>query len=426
MKKTRTLILMVVALFLGYLPWYNFSAVMSYIAKDFHFTTVDQGMIISAFQLGYVVIVLITGWLADKVGPKKVVAWATLMCAITATLFPFVAKDFTTTLIMRLLTGLSAGAIYAPGMSLLSNWFAPAERGKAIGAYTAGLVAAYAGGYFVAAPIASAYSWRAGMLATSIPVFIAAIIVFFFITDRPEEQTNFDGAIGLMGDGAAAPLRGPRPAPEGGYKGPIFITGSYMGHMWELYAFWGWIGAYMMASCVAAGYSTAQAVAKGGLLAAIIILVGAPAVYLMGLAADKWGRTKAITVAATCSLVPEFFFGYMFGMPLWTVVVVGLWIGFWVIADSAIYKAGLTDMISEKVRGTVLGIQSAVGFSMTILAPLAFGFVLQKLNGPVPSIQATVWGPAFLMLGVGALIAPVMAMATRKVPQAKLMTSGKM
>ena len=52
----------------------------------------DQGVIISAFQFGYVVMVLITGWLADMVGPKKIVALATLLCAITATLFPFVER----------------------------------------------------------------------------------------------------------------------------------------------------------------------------------------------------------------------------------------------------------------------------------------------------------------------------------------------
>ena len=153
---------------------------------------------------------------------------------------------------------------------------------------------------------------------------------------------------------------------------------------------------------------------------------GAPAVYIMGLAADKWGRTKAIIVAATASLIPEFFFGYMLDAPLWMTVGVGLWIGFWVIADSAIYKAGLTDMISDKVRGTILGIQSAVGFSMTVLAPIAFGALLGKLNGGVASAEATVWGPCFVMLGIGALLAPLLSWATRKSAQAKLMTGGKM
>ncbi|HHW60948.1 MAG TPA: MFS transporter, partial [Syntrophomonadaceae bacterium] len=78
-KKNRTLILMVIALFLGYLPWYNFSAVLKYIAADFSLSPTDTGLIMSAFQLGYVIVVLITGWLADRIGPKKVVAWATLL-----------------------------------------------------------------------------------------------------------------------------------------------------------------------------------------------------------------------------------------------------------------------------------------------------------------------------------------------------------
>lgn len=409
---------MVIALFLGYLPWYNFSAVVKYIATDFSLSPSETGMILSAFQLGYVVVVLITGWLADRVGAKKVVAWATLLTGVFSTLFAFLAKDFNSVLILRLATGLSAGAIYAPGMALLSNWFSPQERGKALGAYTAGLVAASAGGYFVAAPLAAAYSWQTGILATSLPVFLAAIIMFFFIEERPSEgELSYDGAPGLSVG---------KPAPEGGYAGPVLLTGSYMGHMWELYAFWGWIGPFMVACASAVGYADAEAVKLGGLLAALIILIGAPAVYITGLAADKFGRTKTIMVAATCSLVPQFFFGYMYGWSLPVVVSVGVWIGFWVIADSAIYKAGLTEMTAPDIRATILSVQSAVGYSMTILAPMAFGWYLQYLNPGVESTSATIWGPCFVMLGVGAIFAPVLAYFTRKVPQAKLMTGGKM
>ena len=417
LDKTKILIFSFITLLIGYLPWYNYSAVMSYISKEFGFTSMQESLIVSVFQLGYVVIVLITGWLADKVGSKRVVAWATLCTAVFATAFVFVAHDFKSTLLMRLLTGLSAGAIYAPGMSLLSNWFQPKERGKALGTYTAGMVAAYSGGYFIASPLAAAFGWRVGMLATSIPVFLAAFIAFAFLKESPEEVPAFDGARGDLGDGAAA-----LPAPEGGYMGPVLLTGSYMGHMWELYAFWGYIGSYMTVCCTRHGLSAAT----GGLLAAVIIICGAPAVSLMGIAADKWGRTKAIIISATLSLIPEFFFGYMMDAPLVLTVIVGLWMGFWVIADSAIYKAGLTDMISDKIRGTILGLQSAVGFSMTVLAPLAFGALLSKLNGGVPSSEATVWGPCFMMLGIGALVSPLLALATRKTAQAKLMTGGKM
>ena len=416
MEKNKILFLMFLSLFIGYLPWFNYSAVMPYISKEFCFTSAQEGLIVSAFQLGYVLVVLITGYLADKMGPKKIVAWATLCTAIFASVFVFVAKDFWSTLIMRLLTGLSAGAIYAPGMSLLANWFPARERGKAMGAYTAGLVASYAGGYFIASPLAAAFSWRVGMLATSLPVFLAAGLVFMFVQEKPQEKAQFDGAPECVGG------RTILPAPEGGYMGPILLTGSYMGHMWELYAFWGYIGSFMMACCIHHGIQASV----GGLLAAVIIMVGAPAVYIMGIIADKWGRTKAIIISATASLLPEFFFGYMLDAPLWATIAVGLWMGFWVIADSAIYKAGLTDMISDEVRCTILGVQSAVGFSMTVLAPVAFGTLLGYLNKGVPTVEATVWGPCFVMLGIGAILSPLLAFVTRKTAQAKLMTGGKM
>lgn len=413
---------MVIAMIISYLPWYNFSAVLKYISQDFGLTASDTGMIISAFQAGYVLVVLITGWLADKIGPKKVVLYATLLTGIFATAFVFVVSDFKSVLIMRLLTGCAAGAIYAPGMSLLSNWFAPNERAGALGAYTGALTAASAGGYFVAAPLAASYDWQTAMLWTSIPVFIAAFIIWKFVDDHPPEGIQFDGPpeLGLSN-------RGILKAPEGGYAGPVTITAGYMGHMWELYAFWGWIGPFMVANAAVLGMASDAAVKWGGLMAACITLVGAPAVWIMGIVADKIGRTKAIILAATCSLVAEFFFGGLIGKSLVIVVAVGMWIGFWVIADSAIYKAGLTDMVNVNKRSTFLGLQSAIGYSMTIIAPMVFGKILEIYNpGVTDPTQMTIWAPAFIALGIGALVAPAAALILRRLPQAKLMTGGKL
>ena len=164
----------------------------------------------------------------------------------------------------------------------------------------------------------------------------------------------------------------------------------------------------------------------GGLLSAFIIIFGAVSVYVMGGVADKIGRTKTIIIGATCSLIPQFFFGHMLVLPLPAVVCAGMWIGFWINSDSACYKAGLTDMISDSIRSTALGAQSAIGYSMTILAPLAFGKILDILNPGISTLEATNWGPCFLMLGAGALLAPIMALVLRRNSQARLMAGGKM
>ncbi len=409
---------MIVSMVLSYLPWYNFSAVSTYITAEFNLDVKQTGLILSSFQVGYVIVVLLTGWLADKIGQKKVVAWSTLFTGIFSTMFVWLAKDFKSILILRLLTGLSAGAIYVPGMALLSNWFEPKERGKVLGAYTGSLTLAYAGGYFIAAPIAARYNWRYGMLWTSLPAFIAAFIVFFFVK---ENSTIKDNGV------EQSYIEPNKYSYVESHMGPVLITTGYMGHMWELYAFWGWIGPFMVASSLAVGYSQAQAVEIGGKLAAYIILLGVPSSWIAGIISDKIGRTKTIIICSIFSLIAQFLFGFLYGKSLSVIVIVGLWIGFWVVADSAIYKAGMTEMVAEGKRATALGIQSAFGYGMTILSPYAFGKVLSWINMDVTDIAlAKKWGLPFMMLGAGAVIAPISIFILRRIRQAKLMCNGKM
>ena len=195
--------------------------------------------------------------------------------------------------------------------------------------------------------------------------------------------------------------------------------------MWELYAFWGWIGPFLIATQLASGVPTAQAVSTGGTLTAAIILLGVPASWLWGWMADKRGRTFAMAVGGTLSVVGEFFLGSLFGYSFAFVVIVAGWIGFWVISDSALYKAGLLEMMDPKFTGLALGIQSAVGFGITIISPAVFGAVLQLYNGAGNPTSATQWWPSFGVLGVGGLLAPIAILLLRRMPQAVLMAGGK-
>jgi MFS family permease len=293
-------------------------------------------------------------------------------------------------------------------MALLSNWFIPAKRGHALGAYTGGLVAAYAGSYFIASPVAVGYGWRMGTLATSLPVFVGLFIILLFVEERPAGSVNsrvMNGGVKIVGDTMNRLI----------YAGPILITLAYMGHMWELYAFWGWVGPFMVASTSLMGVSASYAAAFGSQLAGFIVLVGVPAVWLWGVVADRVGRIKAIITASLFSLVPEFFYGYLIDPTLAILTGIGLRIGFWVVADSAIYKASLTEMVPPNLRATFLGAQSAAGFGMTIAAPAVFGQILEYYNGKVAPVDATIWGPSFLSLGLGALLAPIATIVLQKV-----------
>ena len=418
--RTRVFIAMLVAMMLGNMPWYNFSAILKFLSQEYHLTSTDTGLILSAFQLGYVIVVVSSGWLGDRFSLKKILFAATLLSGVSSIFFIYVAQGKYSILVMRLVVGLSAGAIYVPGMMLLARWFPAGKRAGVIGGYTAALVAAYAGGYLVAARLAVAYGWRVGVLWTSIPAIFGAFAILFFVQDHPAELEGETKVIpGAVQD------REHLLCPAGGYGGPSLITLGYAGHMWELYAFWGWIGPFLVATQIASGIPTDQAVSTGGTLAACILLLGVPASWLWGVMADKKGRTFAIMIGGTCSVIGEFFLGSLFGYSFGFIVILAAWIGFWVVADSGIFKAGLLEMMNPKHSGLALGVQSAVGFGVTIISPTIFGAILQHFNGAVAPTSATDWAPSFIMLGVGGLIAPLAIFALRRLPQAVLMGGGK-
>jgi MFS family permease len=426
MKKNHILIVMTLTMTLGYMPWYNFSAVLKYLSDEFHLSVSDTGWILAAFQAGYVIVVGVTGWLGDKISLKKIIFYATLITGTFSTFFIWGAQGKKSILVLRLITGLSAGAIYVPGMALLSRWFPPKERGGALGAYTAALVLSYAGTYFIAGRLAASYGWRTGILWTSLPALFAAILILIFVKDNPPYEQESASTTLSNADLPNAENKALLQAPPGGYKGPVILSVSYMGHMWELYAFWGWIGPFLVSAAITMGMTPDAAVRFGGSFAAVIILLGVPATWIWGIFADRKGRTPAIIIAGCFSVLAQFLLGYLYGQSLAIIIIVGAWIGFWVIADSAIYKAGLTEMVLPSIRSTSLGIQSVAGYSMTIISPIVFGKILEMSNGPVAPANAKIWGPAFLVLGLGGVVAPTVAILLRRQRQAKLMADGKM
>ncbi len=416
-KEDKILLFMVMSLFFTYLPWYSFSGVSNLVTTELGLNTTQLGYILSSFQVGYIITVLVTGFLADIFRPRAIVLWASLGTAITATLFPFLAKSFLSVLLLRLMVGLFSGAIYAPGMALLSSWFPPDKRGKAIGAYTAGLTFSYAGGYFIASPLASVLGWRMGMIFCAIPTFLSVFLIYFFVSDGILEKDSPDSCQESSRSDPDMPV----PAPEGGFSGPAVLTFGYMGHMWELYAFWGWIGPFLVANFVNAGFPLSRAVSLGGIGASMAIGAGAIGVWMAGSISDRMGRIKVIIAASLCSILGNGIYGFTFGRGLATVALLGIWIGFWSIADSGIYKAALTEMTRPRIRSTALGIQSAIGYLPTVVAPVVFGKLLQIYNPGITDLSnATNWSMSFLVLGIGALVAPLAMLWLLRIPQSIL------
>lgn len=403
-NKTRVLVLLCLAQFAAMLIWYNFAAVIPLLKEAWRLTNDQAGTILGAFQFGYVAAVLFTGWLTDRIGGRLTFALSAVETGLAGLGFVFFAHDYMSALLWRTLAGLGQGGLYVPGMQMLCRRYPGHERGRAIGIYTCSTVAAYAGAYFVASPLASLFSWQTALLVTSVWAFPAAALVWFRVSEPSVTAmiTRVDKT-----PSPRLPLKSNQAA--------WLIIGGYAGHMWELYAFWGWIGAFFSYALTLKGFDANSALAFGGVIAAACTGMGGISPGLAGWLSDRIGRCITTAVAMLISGACALTFGWLAAAPVWLFTVIGLVYGFFIVADSAIFKAGLTELVPENGLGLALGFQSVIGFSMTVITPKLFGILLDGYG----------WGIAFASLAVGPFIGAVCMLSLRSLPASGAMAGGR-
>jgi len=123
----------------------------------------------------------------------------------------------------------------------------------------------------------------------------------------------------------------------------LFI--SYTGHMWELYGMKGWLSPSLVDCFVARGYGRSVALSWGGVLAAVIVGLGALGTWAGGVVSDHLGRGITIGGILTVSLLCSLAFGWLRGAPLWLVGLIGMAYGIFIVADSPVFTTSLTEVV---------------------------------------------------------------------------------
>lgn len=366
---------------LGMAGWFAGGAAARELAVRWSLGAGQVAGLTSAVQLGFVVGTLTIAILnlADAVPSRWLVAGAAALAG-AANLTLLLVADYRGALVTRVALGFCLAGVYPPAMKMAATWFKD-RRGFAIGAVVGALTVGKASPYLVEA--LGGLSLGAIVGTTSAAAFAAAVLVAAVYRDGPHAFPRRPFSWRLVQSVVRVPeLR--------------LVTAGYLGHMWELYAFWGFVAAYWSASLPGRPPQVWAALAFASIAIGVVGCLGG------GLAADRLGRERVVIWSLVTSGTAAVLAGLVFGAALWlTLPVILVW-GIAIIADSAQYSALVTETAPPHAVGTALTLQTSLGFLLTMLA---IQFVA-AMGGPAtrwafPSLAA---GPALGIVAVTRLL----------------------
>jgi len=396
----RALVYLSIGQLLAFSLWFSASAVLSTLAREWKLGDASSAALTIAVQVGFIVGTLASALanLPDVWSPRLLMVWSSVLGAVANGAVALWVDSLGPALALRFVTGVAMAGVYPPAMKIMATWFREG-RGLAIGILIGALTVGSATPHLIRG--ITDLAWRPVLLVASALALVAALVVWALVAEGPNRfpSARFDVRMA----GAVFWERGPRLACFG-----------YLGHMWELYAMWAWIGAFLAASLAARGGGSYLGLNASAATFAVIA-AGALGCWAGGLAADRYGRTAltmaAMAVSGLCAVATGFTFG---ADPVLTFAVALVW-GVAVIADSAQFSTAVTELSPPAYVGTALTTQTCVGFALTTLTIWMIP----------PAVAALGWRRAFALLAIGPFLGVAAMWRLRGLPESLALAGGR-
>ncbi|MEH6408272.1 MAG: MFS transporter, partial [Leeuwenhoekiella sp.] len=231
-KKSLITVVVVLAQFLGTSLWFVGNISIPQIPLPRLADTTAIGAALSAVQLGFIGGTLVFAFLAlaDRFSPSKVFFVSAICGALANVALLLPEINITTILISRFITGFFLAGIYPVGMKIASDYYEKG-LGKVLGYLVGALVLGTALPHFINS-LGLALNYRFLTLTTSFLAILGGFLILILVPDGPFRHKQQKIKLKAI----------PELFKVSGFRKASF---GYFGHMWELYAFWGFLPVFL-------------------------------------------------------------------------------------------------------------------------------------------------------------------------------------
>src|SRR5579859_7493572 len=176
----------------SYLDRVNISIAGGAIVDAYHLTDVQLGKVFSALVAGYALFQTVGGRLADRFGPRRVLAagvvWWGIFTALTAVVPAGIQFALIWFVAARFMLGAGEAVMFPASNQFVSRWIPKQERGLANGLIFAGVGI----GAGLSPPLISylvlQYGWRSSFWVCSVVGLVSGAVWYMISRDTPAEH----------------------------------------------------------------------------------------------------------------------------------------------------------------------------------------------------------------------------------------------
>lgn len=393
--------LLALAIFIQYVDRGNLATAAPLMKDQLHLSTIQIGVLLSAFYWTYTPAQILSGWLAEWINAYRTLALGLGLWSL-ATVGSGLVSGFGALIVLRLLLGLGESAAFPCSSKLIGQHLPPHKLGAANGLIGMGLALGPAFGTFVGGMLMAQMGWR--------PVFIvfglaSLLWLWPWLTTTRHHSAAASAETGDPAPSYFAILR------------QRAAWGTGLGHFANNYTFYfviSWLPLYLVKS---RGFTVAQMAEIGGL----VYVVYAMSSVATGWICDRWmlagasfNRVRKTAAVSSHLLAAASMAACAVGdarVAMVSLFLAGIAFGF---NTPTIYAIGQV-LAGPRAAGKWIGLQNCAGNVAGIVAPMLTGLVVDRtgqftwafaiagavgLTGVVgwalvvPKVAPLDWGPA--------------------------------
>lgn len=361
----------------------NLAVSKSRLHDSLGFTTAELGSIDTLYLIIYAAGQFMTGWLGDRIGPRRLIALGMLCSAATALCFGLSSSYFVMLLAFGI-NGLFQSSGWPGNVKAMQPFFGPSQRGRVMGLWTTNYQAGGLLATVLATWLLAHYGWRAAFVVPALWVALVGVVIGFMLVEKPTDRDLLpvssavtsdvaatDGSDGS--DGPAVPTMGQL------LRNPVLLMlgGAYFGLKLIRYSLLFWLPYYLRRHF---HYSESQA----GYLSMPFEVGGILGSVCIGWVSDRYFRSRRLRLAAPALVglgAAVLAYQALGHLGLWINAGLLSAVGFLLFGPDSLLSGTVAQEIGgEHATGRVAGIINGMGSVGATLSPLLVAWVSERFG----------------------------------------------